>query len=91
MQALAADVGMTRGVKLFLDSSAALSLATRKGMGRAKHIEMQHMWLQDATAKNRVQAMKIGTDNNPSDLMTKPLTRERVDYLMTVMGYKFKQ
>ena len=33
--------------EIFLDSSAALSLCEREGLGLAKHIDIQYLWLQE--------------------------------------------
>ena len=65
------DLGLTKGVTLHMDSSAALSLVQRTGLNRAKHIEIQHLWIQHATNEGRVRPVKIWGAVNPADLMTK--------------------
>ena len=89
LQSLGREFGESMGVELILDSSAALSLANRQGLGRAKHIEMQHLWLQDAVKRKRLTTKKVDSAMNPADLMTKALNREAIDRLMGAMGYKF--
>ena len=89
IQALGQDMGLDLSVTLFLDSSAALSLLSRAGLGRAKHIEMQHLWLQDAVRKRRIYTCKVASDDNPADLMTKTVSEVRVKYLMSLMHYDF--
>jgi hypothetical protein len=88
VQSLAADIGMKAELRLHLDSTAALSLVHKAGLGKAKHIEMQHLWLQGAVAAGRLKAVKVHTDINPADLMTKPLHEERVLALMRLMAYR---
>ena len=45
-QTLMKDLGSTTTVSTYIDSSAALALSQRVGLGEAKHIEVQHLWVQ---------------------------------------------
>ena len=89
VKALETDLGLSTGVVLHLDSTAGLSLAHRAGWGKAKHIELQHLWLQEAVRGGRIKAVKVHTDLNPADLMTKHLTEDRVTSLMKILGYHY--
>ena len=90
VQSLAKDMGHASGVHLYLDSSAALSLTDRRGLGKAKHIDLQHLWLQDAVKEGRIHTHKVPTEINPADLMTKPLAADRIEKLMKLMGFHFR-
>ena len=48
VHAFAKDLGRVVTVRLHIDSSAALSIIGRTGLGKTKHIEIQHLWLQEA-------------------------------------------
>ena len=61
-----------------------------EGLGRAKHIDVQWLWLQDAVKENKLTAEKVHTEENPADLMTKPLDGRRIEYLMNVMDYELR-
>ena len=91
VQALELDMGLDAEVALHLDSTAALSLAHRAGLGKAKHIELQHLWLQEVVRNGRIRAHKVHTDINPADLMTKHLAEERVTQLMHILGYHYPE
>ena len=43
VQAFAKDLGRAVSIRLHIDSSAALSIISRTGLGKAKHIEIQHL------------------------------------------------
>ena len=88
-QAFFNDLGVKRDVQVLIDSSSALSLISKAGLGQAKHIEIQHLWLQEATRRGRLKCSKVHTDENGADLMTKPLPADRVSYLMRICGYSF--
>ena len=72
VQAIGDDIGYKLDVHLYLDSSAALSLISKEGLGKAKYIELQHLWLQEAIKNGRMKARKVPGEINPADLFTKP-------------------
>ena len=83
IQSVAKDLEITCRLNLHLDASATLSLVNRRGVGKAKHVDMQSLWIQEASKSNRF-ATKIGTNVNPADLMTKPLTKQKIEQLMSI-------
>ena len=80
---------MTCGLNLHLYASAAMCLVSRRGLGKAKHVDMQNLWIQEASKFGRFVTKKVGTNVNPADLMTKPLPRPQVEQLVGLMGYEF--
>jgi hypothetical protein len=58
-------------VRLFADSSAACSFASRRGLGRMRHLETRHLWLQSQVASREVVLQKVPGEENPADLLTK--------------------
>ena len=74
VQAFAKDLGRAVPTRLHIDSSAALSIKSRTVLGKAKHIEIPHLWLQEAVRDNKLTVEKIPSDTNSSDLGTKHLT-----------------
>ena len=89
IKALRADLGGETELRLHLDSSAALSLVHKAGLGKAKHVELQHLWLQDAVKQKRLTALKVNTEWNPGDLMTKNLSEEKILRMTKLMGYHY--
>ena len=89
VQSLAKDLGMTCGLNLHLDASATMCLVSRRGLGKAKHVDMQNLWIQEASKSGRFVTKKVGTNVNPADMMTMPLPRPKVEQLMSLMGYEF--
>jgi hypothetical protein len=53
------------------DSSAALAMISRRGPGRAKHIEIRKLWLQDQISQGTMKAEKIAGESNVADILTK--------------------
>ena len=89
VQSLAKDLGMTCGLNLHLDASATMCLVNRRRLGKAKHVDMQNLWIQEASKSGQFVTKKVGTNVNPADLMTKPLPRPHVEQHMSLMCYEF--
>ena len=60
-----------------------------QGLGKAKHVDMQNLWIQEASKSGRFATKKVDTSVNPADLMTKPIPKARIEQLMSLMGYEF--
>ena len=70
------EVDLTSGVyECYTDSSAAKAMASRRGSGRIRHIEVRHLWLQDEVARGVVKVLKIKGTENPADVGTKFLSK----------------
>ncbi|GJV94672.1 putative ribonuclease H-like domain-containing protein [Tanacetum coccineum] len=53
---------------------------------RTKHIEIRHHFIRDANEKNLIQVLKIHTDDNVADLLTKAFDGPRFEYLVVHIG-----
>jgi hypothetical protein len=80
------DWGIELKVTCYSDASAGLSFASRRGLGRIRHVETRFLWLQDRVALKHLTVKKIGTEDNPADVLTKPLTREKIDKFCAAIG-----
>ena len=68
------DIGIHTTVTLYSDSSAAIGIIHRAGLGKLRHLETGYLWLQSAVAKRRLQVRKVNGAENPADLFTKYLS-----------------
>ena len=68
--------------QLCLDNSAARAFFCRSGVGRIRHISLRILWIQAKVKEQFLHVGRVGTHDNPSDIGTKRLTRERMLYLM---------
>nr|GEY33722.1 hypothetical protein [Tanacetum cinerariifolium] len=53
---------------------------------QTKHIEIRHHFIRDAYEKNLIQVVKIHTDENVADLLTKAFDGPRFHYLIVHIG-----
>ena len=78
------DIGVDTSIALSTDSSAAQGIASRRGLGKVRHIELSELWLQDQVARNRIVLHKISGEDKFSDSLTKHATAERI--AQTLLG-----
>ena len=68
------ELGVSLGIVLKTDASAALGIANRRGSGKIRHIEVHQLWLQEKVALGEIQVEKILGTKNPADALTKYVT-----------------
>ena len=79
MNNLAAYIGVKLEICLLSDAKAAMGIINRQGLGKVRHIEVQDLWLQGTVKNKKVTMHKVRSEDNVSDLMTKPLTAEEIN------------
>eukprot|EP00959_Pyramimonas_sp_CCMP1952_P111611 2334295-Pyramimonas_sp.AAC.1 len=70
---MAKDFGITLKCRLHTDSSAAKAIATRRGVGKIRHLHTQSLWVQDKVAQKEIVVHKVPGKENAADLGTKHL------------------
>ena len=68
------DLGLGVSARVHVDASAAKSIIERQGVGSARHIEMDTLWLQEQQARARLPLIKCPGEQNCADIMTKYLS-----------------
>ena len=53
---------------------------------RTKHIDVRYHFICEVIACGEIQVMKIGTTDNPVDMMTKPLPPTKFDFCSDLVG-----
>ena len=59
------------------DSTACFGMASRRGVGRVRHLETRALWLQDMVNEKRIVLEKCSTEDNVADIGTKALEADR--------------
>ena len=89
-QALLADLGVKVPLRVWTDSSAAMGICSRQGLGKLRHLDTHTLWIQQAVRSKRVDLRKVLGTENPADLLTKhSLTREKLDFLVKLFGCEY--
>ena len=86
VQRLSSDLWRDRQVTLHADATAALAMAERNGLGKARHIDTGVLWLQQRRLKEELEYAKVLGTENVADLMTNNLEMDKLDkYFETVV------
>ena len=75
MKALFGDLGLGMGITLKTDASAAKGIATRKGLGKVRHVELRYLWVQDVVKEKRLAMRRGDGEKNLADHLTKPKSK----------------
>ena len=79
LRSLAEDFGWTAQLKVFTDSSAAMGICKRTGIGKVRHLATGQLWIQDRIRTKDIELYKVAGNDNPADMLTKHLARETLD------------
>jgi hypothetical protein len=58
-------------IKAKTDANAAIGIASRLGVGKVRHIEVNQLWLQQKVYEKSVEIIKVPPEENLADVLTK--------------------
>ena len=85
------DMGVRKTIRLSTDASAAKGIASRKGLGKVRHIEVNQLWLQDKVASGGLDVVKVQGSENIADALTKYVTASEVRRHVIATGQGFSE
>ena len=89
MVSMASDFGQRLQGTVKSDSTAAIGIANRTGLGgRSRHVRVQYLWIQEAVQSKGLTLEKVNTKVNVADAMTKFINRESFEDHLAAMGYR---
>ena len=79
-------------IQIYSDSSAARSVARRRGIGRRlRHLQTRHLWLPSRTALGHLNLDVAAGEQNPADVLTKPLPGRKIQEWSEHVGQRWLQ
>ena len=91
LQPLAQDLGLEFPLQIFADSSAAIGICRRSGIGRVRHLAVGQLWVQERLRAGHFSLFKVVGTANPADLMTKHLSGPTVSTHLTALHCELEQ
>ena len=89
MMSLAADFSMKLKGIVRSDSTAAIGIAYREGLGgRCRHINVQYLWIQERVRSGQLGLSKVLGKNNPADMMTKAVGTDTLQQHLKFMNFR---
>ena len=88
LRSLAQDMGINDKVDicLYADSSAAIGICRRTGIGKVRHLATGQLWIQEKIRHGDLSFFKVLGTDNPADLFTKHVPRESADKYLETMS-----
>ncbi len=65
-------------VTLQTHSSSGKAAASRRGLGRLRHLRVKELWMQDKVKAGEITIESVKGDAHAADMLTKPLPRGRI-------------
>ena len=87
---LVEDWGRQVEGQVYVDSSAAIGVAHRKGNGKLRHVKVCLLWIQEKVEEGEVDIKKIDGEQNPADLLTKNVNAAKIERYMTTINEEFR-
>ena len=70
--ALFNDIGIKLPLRVWTDSSAAIGICGRQGLGKLRHDACQTLWVQQRMRRGDFELRKVKGEGNPADLHQTP-------------------
>ena len=91
IQSLAKDMGYDLKVRIWVDSTTAKAIAARIGLGKVSHMEVKHLWAQQAMMNQEFELRKFLGEKNYADIGAKPKSVKEMMELLDKMGERVVQ
>ena len=91
LQSLLEDFGISLDIRLHTDATTGKAIATRRGLGKVRHIAVNELWLQDQVATKKVVINKLKNKFNVADILTKHLAKYDVDQIVDYLQHEFSE
>ena len=75
---VARDLGMETCLEVLADSSAAIGICRRTGIGKVRHLAVGQLWVQERVRGGDFALTKHPGEQNPADMLTKAVGGELI-------------
>ena len=82
-------MGINVSIRAFEDSVAARGIATRTGLGKVRHIEVNQLWVQEKNETGELRYKKVRGNENPADALTKALVAGVLNRIVLRLGKRY--
>ena len=90
VQSILHDLGINVDICVFTDATSGKAMASRRGLGKVRHIAVNELWIQEHIQNKTITIKKIKNKFNPADLLTKYLSKAEVATIMEHIDNMFE-
>ena len=91
LRSLGSDLGVPLDIELFADSSAAIGICRRSGIGKVRHLATGQLWVQERLRVGDMRLFKVVGTENPADMLTKPVPRDSINKYFELVSVEFSR
>ena len=91
LQAMFKDLGLNVRIHIKTDASAAIGTSMRRGLGKARHIEVNQLWIQDKISRGEFGIEKVDGKTNLADSLTKNCESDSLQLHINGSGLAFRE
>ncbi len=84
------DVGLEMEAQVNTDAGVAMSISSRPGAMRVRHVEVRKLWVQEKVRRGRLSIIKVKGEDNMDDGLTKHAHRSKLETYMNECGFTFR-
>ncbi len=85
------DLGFRVEIQANTDLSAARSISSRIGAGRARHVEVRDLSVQERVRRGELSLIKVRGGDNVADGLTKNVERSNMEMHMDKCGFVLRE
>ncbi len=89
LQSLLMELHVEAPIEIQSDSSAGIARLSRAGLGKLRHVQVKHLFVQQLVHDGRLTVAKIDGRLNPADMMTKALDRITLNRHAATVGLTY--
>ena len=89
-KSMAQDFGRSLRPALKTDSSTAIGIGSRRGVGKIRHLSTQTLWLQNHVTEKTIKLLKEPGKENVADLGTKHVDHDTLKKMVSKLGFVAK-
>ena len=78
-------------IRVFTDATTGKSIATRRGLGKVRHISANNLWIQENVSNGVISIVKIKNQLNPDDLLTKHLSKAEIAQIIDALCHELSK
>ena len=73
------------------DSSAAMGISKRRGLGKVRHIELNQLWLHEKVNSTEIEMRKVKGEDNVVGALTKHLDQRGINKHLQGTGQRIHE
>ena len=88
LQSYARDLGTDYQIEVHADSSAAIGICRRSGIGKVRHLAVGQLWVQEKLRAKEFSLYKVLGLDNPADMLTKHISGDELQKHQTAVSLR---